>query len=124
LASLEEYMELAPTLAEWPEIQTLALEFSSAAARLNRSKCSDREFNRAAHGITRLLNPVMYHACSEFVSDIGHFQRLFPGLALAGQSESMGSDEIRMARIALRRQCNRVGKALRSAITVINQVGF
>ena len=113
LASLAEYRDAAPDVGELAALAALAERLRAAAGT---ARLSDAGKLRVA----RQLNPVLYHARSAFEYDPGRASRLLPGLAPALALAGMPADEARMARVALRRQANRVEHALRRALELMD----
>ena len=116
LASLREYAEAAPDLAEIAWLRSLAEDVRAAAAALAARPVADAATRNAVLlRVTRLLNPVLYHARSSHEFDLGRASRLLPGLAPALGLASVSADEARMARVLLRRRANRIADALQAA---------
>ena len=119
LAGLRAYQEAAPDLPDLAGLHDLAQRLRAAAAR---DLAADRDGMDTLHlRLARLLNPVMFHAGSRFGTDAGRASRLLPGLAPALELAKLAPDDARMARVALRRQANRIAHALRRAIALIEK---
>ena len=120
LASLREYAEAAPDLAEIVLLRSLAEDVRAAAASLADRPATDAAARNALLlRVTRLLNPVLHHARSSHEFDLGRASRLLPGLAPALGLASLPADEARMARVLLRRRANRIADAFQAAIAAL-----
>lgn len=120
LDSLREYAEAAPHLGEIPWLQGLAEKARIAAAALMARPVDDVEArNTLLLRVTRLLNPVLHHARSDYEFDLGRASRLLPGLAPALTLGQLGPDESRMAHAVLRRRANRIADALTAAAQLL-----
>jgi len=116
LDSLREYAEAAPHLGEIPWLQGLAEKARiAAAAFMARSVTDAAARNALLLRVTRLLNPVLHHARSDYEFDASRASRLLPGLAPALTLGKLGPDESRMAHVVLRRRANRIADALAAA---------
>ena len=119
LAGLRAYLEAAPDMPDLTALHGLAQRLRAAAAR---HLAAHRDRLDTLHlRLARVLNPVMFHAGSRFGADAGRASRLLPGLAPALELAKLAPDEARMARVALRRQANRIAHALRRAIALIEE---
>ena len=120
LASLREYAEAAPELAEIAWLQTLAEQVRTAAAALAGRPVTDTTARNALlMQVTRLLNPVLHHGRSNHDYDLGRAGRMLPGLAPALGLTGLSADEARMARVVLRRRANRIADALQAALNAL-----
>lgn len=120
LASLREYAEAAPDLAEIPWLQVLAEQVRTAAIALADQATPDAAARNALLlQVTRLLNPILYHGRSNHDYDLGRASRLLPGLAPALGLAALPADEARMARVVLRRRANRIADALQAALNAL-----
>jgi len=124
LAGLREYAEAAPDLAEIAWLSTLAEEVRLAARELAARPVADAASRNALLlRVTRLLNPVLYHARSNHEYDLGRASRILPGLAPALGLAALPADEARMARVLLRRRANRIADALQAASRALRGSG-
>lgn len=120
LASLREYAEAAPGLAEITGLQGLAEQLRTAAAALPHRPAPDAAARNALLlRVTRLLNPVLHHGRSNHEYDLGRASRMLPGLAPALGLAGLSPDEARMARVVLRRRANRIADALQDALDAL-----
>lgn len=113
LAGLREYEEAAPGLEGLADLDERARRLAGFASA--RRGLPDEVLLRVA----KLLNPVMFHARSEFGYDLGRDSRLLPGLAPALEFARLDADAARMARVGLRRQVNRIRQALCEAVDLL-----
>ena len=125
LASLREYREAAPDLAELKWLTDLAERFHAAAEALNaQAPTNPTQRNALLLRVARLVNPVLHHARSDFDFDIGRTSRMLPGLAPALTLATLSPDAANMAKIVLRRQANRIAHSLlRAEETIRHAIG-
>nr|WP_255568632.1 M28 family peptidase [Neoroseomonas alba] len=120
LASLREYAEAAPELAEIAWLQTLAEQVRTAAVALAGRPATDAAGRNALlMRVTRLLNPVLHHGSSNHDYDLGRISRLLPGLSPALGLAGLPPDESRMVRVGLRRRANRIADALQAVLNLL-----
>lgn len=119
LAALREYAQAAPDLDALADLARLAQTFGDAARRLRAFRGDPAELDAIQLHVTRTLNPVLFHASSAFEHDPGRVSRLLPGLAPALTLTGLEHDAACMARVALRRQANRVAHALQAATSAV-----
>jgi Peptidase family M28 len=114
ITSLGEYESAAPDFSELKALLGLAQDFRDAAICFHSAlpKDADAIFLRAS----RLLNPVLYHTVSGYFPEHGRALRLLPGLAGTLALDRLDPPGAQMARVQLRRQCNRIEHALREVI--------
>jgi Iap family predicted aminopeptidase len=112
LAAIEKY--------DTTNLRALAGELFQLAARLANAKVSD---NGALIHITRALNSVYYSRSGPFDQDSNELIPRFPGLAAASELASLpaDSDEARFLRVRLKREENRIERALLEAIDLASE---
>ncbi|HWX48344.1 MAG TPA: M28 family peptidase [Roseomonas sp.] len=119
LAALREYAE-ETDVPEVAWLTDLARRLQTATARLSASPPADTALRNALLlRIGRHLNPVMYHARSDFDFDLGRASRLLPGLAPALTLKDLAPEAAQMARTLLRRRANRIAHGLLRAAETI-----
>jgi hypothetical protein len=116
LTALREYDEAAPDLPEITWLTGLGERFRAAARRLGGDVAGR---DRLALRVARQVNPVLYHAGSDFDYDLGRASRMLPGLAPALTLALLPPDERHMARTRLRRRANRIAHGLLRATEAI-----
>ncbi|TCR67114.1 M28 family peptidase [Bosea sp. BK604] len=120
LAGLRYYGETAPDLDELTDLGGLAERLDAALGALPEAARGDAGFLLR---LGRHLNPILYHARSDFEFDLGRASRILPGLTPALTLASLPPDEARMARVVLRRRANRIAHGLSRAIELVEAQG-
>jgi aminopeptidase YwaD len=114
LAGLRYYREVAPDLDELAQLSPLAEQLAAAIGALPHPANAALSLRLGRH-----LNPILYHARSDFEFDLGRASRILPGLAPALTLAELPPDEARMARVVLRRRANRIAHGLSRAIELV-----
>src|SRR5262249_42871103 len=123
LDSLKEYDEEA---GRWLPLRELMSEVTALQAKLDglQARCRDlteetktAAANRGFLRIARILNPVLYQACSPFAHDPALGSRSLPALAPALGLKDMNpaDDAFKFALVGLKRRLNGVRHAVREA---------
>lgn len=116
ITGLRGYREAAPDLDELEHLSAQAERLAAAIGELPEAFDTALLLRLGRH-----LNPVLYHARSDFEFDLGRASRLLPGLAPALTLSSLPPDEARMAHVVLRRRANRIAHGLSRAIELIER---
>lgn len=102
--------------------------FDQAAAQFHQGdlglgaddRARSAERNRGVLRVARCVNPVLYQNRGPFQQDPAKGSRLFPGLSILLRWTSLSADEKCLARVALRRESNRIEHALKQATALLN----
>jgi hypothetical protein len=115
-----ERMDLSVLWSAWHRFDTAVAGLAARGESMTEPHAAARH-NRTLLAVTRLVNPVLYQAGSEFAQDPATKTRLLPGLAGLLDLPPEGSDALKFCKIALRRQINRTVDALIRASRRIEQ---
>ncbi|MEF2070695.1 hypothetical protein [Consotaella aegiceratis] len=105
-------IDLTTLWQAWRGFRDGAEALAEGAEAAAKNPISALSYDRTLMAVTRLINPVLYQAGSEFAQDPATGTRLLPGLAGLLDLAPADSDALKMQTIGLRRQITRTADAL------------